>query len=112
MHELNKKQRNGNDKMENTINNVMNRTIRAKHMECTMSPMDNNHMTCNFINDHGVAAEINHVSVYHVDLLQPQLDVHRDKSTGDAVIAVHSNETMACDVMGEPARGVTVRCRE
>jgi hypothetical protein len=47
-----------------------------------------------------------------VDVANPQLDVHRDKSTGDTVIAVQSNKTMACDVMGENERGVTVRCRQ
>jgi hypothetical protein len=92
--------------MDNEFYNVMNRTMYAKHMECAVSPLSDIYMTCNFVNDRGIAAEINNVSVYHIDVANPQLDVHRDKSTGETIIAVQSNETMACDVMGEWERGV------
>jgi hypothetical protein len=91
---------------------ISNQTIYATAMECAVSPLSDAFMTCNFIKDHGITAEINNVAFDHVDVVKPKLDVHRDKSTGDTVIAVQSDGTVACDVMGEPARGVTVRCRK
>jgi len=98
--------------MDDEFNNVINRTIRASAMECIMAPMDNNHMTCKFTNGNGVSTKINNVAFYHVDISHPQLDMHRDKSAGDMIIAVQSDAMMGCDVMGEPVRGVTVRCRQ
>jgi hypothetical protein len=98
--------------MDDEFTNVINRTIRATAMECIMAPMDNNHMTCTFTNGNGVSTKINNVAFYHVDGVNPKMDVHRDKSTGNTIIAVQSDGMMACDMMGEPTRGVTVRCRE
>ena len=91
---------------------ISNQTIYATAMECAVSPLSDNYMTCTFTNGNGVSTEIDNVSVYHVDGINPKMDVQRDKRTGDTIIAVQSNEMMACDIMGEWTRGVTVRCRE
>jgi hypothetical protein len=97
--------------MDKKSTQVMNRTIHTTAMECAVSFASDAFMKCIFTNGNGVSTEIDNVSVYHVDVPHPQLDVHRDKRTGQTVIAVQTDGAMACDVMGEPARGVTVRCR-
>ena len=91
---------------------ITNQTIRTTAIECAMPPAFNGFMKCAFTDINGITAEIDNVVVFDFDARTPTFGAHRDANTGELVVAAASDRAMACDVMGENQRGLTVRCRE
>ena len=91
---------------------ITNQTIFAVDIECAMPPAFDGFMKCAFTDTNGITAEIDNVVVFDFDAHAPTFGAHRDADTGALVVAAESDRAMACDVMGEQQRGVTVRCRE
>ena len=91
---------------------ITNHTIHAVNIECTIPPAFHGFMKCAFTDEYGITAEIDNVVVFDFDGHAPTFGAHRDADTGELVVAAASDRAMACDVMGENGRGLTVRCRE
>ena len=91
---------------------ITNQTVYTTNIECIMPHAFNGYMKCAFTDDHGITAEIDNVVVFDFDASVPTFGAHRDADTGELVVAAASDRNMACDVMGENTRGLTVRCRE
>jgi len=91
-------------------NPITNQTITVKTIECSMSPTESSFMTCEFVDEQDIAKEVNNIIFFNFDAPPAEFEMHRDISTGEAVLNVDFDTPTKCEIMGQNARGLTVNC--
>ncbi|MHA1249004.1 MAG: hypothetical protein ACTSRP_03335 [Candidatus Helarchaeota archaeon] len=67
-------------------------------------------MTCEFVDEQGIAKEIDNVAFFNFDAPAAKFEMHRDIRTGKAMLNIHFDTPTKCEIMGQNARGLTVNC--